>query len=159
LLPSTRGRTAVRALTAGLGLSLAGVTLVTAPAANAVPVTVQILATNDFHGRLLPDGSIAGAAKMAGVVKQFEEENPNTLFTAAGDLIGASTFESFIQKDKPTIDVLNKTDLDVSAVGNHELDQGYNDLVNRVMAPFDATTNPYGGAEWQYIAAKPAQEG
>ena len=30
---------------------------------------------------------------------------------------------------------------------------GYDDLVNRVMAPYDATTNPLGGAEWQYIAA------
>ena len=35
-------------------------------------------------------------------------ENPNTVFAAAGDLIGASTFESFIQKDKPTIDALNE---------------------------------------------------
>ncbi len=75
------------------------------------------------------------------------------MFAAAGDLIGASTFESFIQKDKPTIDALNEAGLDVSAVGNHELDQGYADLVNRVMAPYDATTNPYGGAEWQYVAA------
>ena len=75
------------------------------------------------------------------------------MFAAAGDLIGASTFESFIQKDKPTIDALNEAGLDVSAVGNHEFDQGYNDLVNRVMAPYDATTNPYGGANWEYIAA------
>ena len=72
---------------------------------------------------------------------------------AAGDLIGASTFESFIQKDKPTIDALNEAGLDVSAAGNHEFDQGYDDLVDRVMAPYDATTNPYGGAEWEYIAA------
>ena len=41
----------------------------------------------------------------------------------------------------------------MSAAGNHEFDQGYNDLVNRVMAPYDATTNPYGGADWQYLAA------
>ena len=37
-------------------------------------------------------------------MKQLRGENPNTVFAAAGDLIGASTFESFIQKDKPTID-------------------------------------------------------
>ena len=41
----------------------------------------------------------------------------------------------------------------MSAAGNHEFDAGYNDLVNRVMAPYDATSNPEGGAEWQYIAA------
>ena len=68
------------------------------------------------------------------------------MFAAAGDLIGASTFESFIDKDKPTIDALNSAGLDVSSAGNHEFDQGYNDLVNRVMAPYNATTNPKGGA-------------
>ena len=71
-------------------------------------------------------------------MKQLRAANPNTVFAAAGDLIGASTFESFIQQDKPTIDALNEAGLEVSAVGNHELDQGYADLVNRVMAPYDA---------------------
>ena len=71
---------------------------------------------------------------LAGAVKQLRGENPNTVFAAAGDLIGASTFESFIQDDKPTIDALNEAGLEVSAVGNHEFDQGYDDLVNRVMA-------------------------
>ena len=78
---------------------------------------------------------------MAGAVDQLRTANPNTVFAAAGDLIGASTFESFIANDKPTIDALNEAGLEVSSVGNHEFDQGYDDLVNRVMAPFDATTN------------------
>ena len=60
---------------------------------------------------------------LAGAVKQLRAENPNTVFAAAGDLIGASTFESFIQKDKPTIDALNEAGLEVSAVGNHEFDR------------------------------------
>ena len=148
------GRVAVRALSAGLGLSLAAATLAVAAPANAVLVQVQILATNDFHGRLLPEsGGVAGAAVLAGAVKQLEAGNPNTVFAAAGDLIGASTFDSFIDRDKPTIDALNEADLDVSAVGNHELDQGYGDLVNRVIPDFDPTTNPQGGANWEYIAA------
>ena len=45
---------------------------------------------------------------LAGAVKQLRAANPDTVFAAAGDLIGASTFESFIQKDKPTIDALNE---------------------------------------------------
>src|SRR6185503_5099397 len=101
---------------------------------------VQILATNDFHGRIQNESGSgsAGAAVLAGAVKQLRAANPDTVFAAAGDLIGASTFESFIQNDKPTIDALNEAGLEVSAVGNHELDQGYNDLINRVMAPYDA---------------------
>ena len=119
------------------------------------PVDVQILGTNDFHGRLTnnPTGTEAGAAVMAGAVKQLRADNPNTVFAAAGDLIGASTFDSFIQDDKPTIDALNEAGLEVSAVGNHEFDKGYDDLVNRVMAQYDAETNPRGGAEWKYLGA------
>lgn len=132
-----------------------GASALVAPAAHAADTQIQILATNDFHGRILDNtgNGEAGAAVLAGAVKQLRAANPNTVFAAAGDLIGASTFESFIQHDKPTIDALNAAGLDVSAVGNHELDQGYDDLVNRVMAPYDAATNPYGGAQWQYIAA------
>ncbi|GAA1533079.1 bifunctional metallophosphatase/5'-nucleotidase [Nocardioides humi] len=141
----------------GATLALSGLaSLSPAPVQAAGPeVEVQILGTNDFHGRLLQNAGSreAGAAVLAGAVNQFRTENPNTVFAAAGDLIGASTFESFIQRDKPTIDALNAAGLDVSAVGNHELDQGYDDLINRVTAPYDPTTNPEGGAEWQYIAA------
>jgi 5'-nucleotidase len=119
------------------------------------PVDVQILGTNDFHGRLAnnPTGTEAGAAVLAGAVKQLRGDNPNTVFAAAGDLIGASTFDSFIQDDKPTIDALNEAGLEVSAVGNHEFDKGYDDLVNRVMADYNADTNPRGGAEWKYLGA------
>ncbi len=105
---------------------------------------VQIIGTNDFHGRLLADGAnAAGAAVLAGAVDELRADNADTGFVAAGDLIGASTFESFIQNDEPTIEALNEAGLDVSAAGNHEFDQGYEDLVGRVQ---DA-------ADWEYIAA------
>ncbi|HET9419951.1 MAG TPA: bifunctional UDP-sugar hydrolase/5'-nucleotidase [Nocardioides sp.] len=118
--------------------------LTSAPAQAADPVDIQILATNDFHGRLINETSnVAGAAVLSGAVKQLRTENPNTAFVAAGDLIGASTFESFIQQDTPTIAALNEAGLDVSAVGNHELDQGFDDLSGRVQDL----------AEWEYIVA------
>ncbi len=117
--------------------------------------TVQILGINDFHGRIVAGGGgplEAGAAVLAGAVHQLRTQNPNTVFAAAGDLIGASTFDSFIAQDKPTIDALNAAGLEVSAVGNHEFDQGYDDLVNRVMAP-ESPTNQFGGANWAYLGA------
>ncbi|MBD3940794.1 5'-nucleotidase C-terminal domain-containing protein [Microbacterium sp. NEAU-LLC] len=151
--PRTRLALGATALTAAA--LIAGGMAVPAATAAGTTTDVQILATNDFHGRILDNTSNgeAGAAVLAGAVKQLRGEIPNTVFAAAGDLIGASTFESFIQHDKPTIDALNAAGLDVSAVGNHELDQGYDDLVNRVMAPFDDVDNEFGGAQWQYIAA------
>ena len=124
-------------------------------------VEIQILGTNDFHGRIAndPTSAAAGAAVMAGAVKQLRVDNANTVFAAAGDLIGASTFESFIDQDKPTIDALNSAGLEVSSVGNHEFDQGYNDLVNRVMAPYDATHQPEGWCQLGVHRRQPRDEG
>ena len=157
-MPASRSGRRVALATTLTGLLAAPLAVITATPAQAAPVDIQILGTNDFHGRLLPNtgngAQEAGAAQLAGAVKQLESDYPDsTIFTAAGDLIGASTFESFIQRDKPTLDALNAAGLDVSAAGNHEFDGGYDDLVERVMTPFDATTNPEGGAAWQYIAA------
>lgn len=149
--PRTRVRVRLAAL-ASVALAAGGLQFLASPSAEAAPdVQIQILATNDFHGRIVNDSAsaAAGAAAIATAVKQYENQNPNTVFAAAGDLIGASTFESFIQKDKPTIDALNAAGLDVSAAGNHEFDAGYDDLVNRVIAD----GNPEGGALWEYIAA------
>jgi 5'-nucleotidase len=126
--------------------------LIAPPAHAADPIEVNLLGTNDFHGRIQSNGVEAGAAVLAGAVKQIRAQHPNTVFSAAGDLIGASTFESFIAHDKPTLDALNEAGLEVSAVGNHEFDQGYDDLVNRVMKP-ESEANPDGGAQWKYIGA------
>ncbi|GAA1144721.1 ExeM/NucH family extracellular endonuclease [Nocardioides aquiterrae] len=109
--------------------------------------TVQVLASNDFHGRILddPGSAAAGAAAMAGAVKGLRADNPDTIFAMAGDIIGASTFESFIAQDQPTLDALNEAGLDVSSAGNHEFDKGYHDLRDRVMSD--------DGADWPYLAA------
>ncbi|WP_082227275.1 bifunctional metallophosphatase/5'-nucleotidase [Demequina rhizosphaerae] len=148
---SFRARIAGAAGAAGL---LAVALAVPAQAAEEGQTEIQILGINDFHGRILPDafGGSAGAASLATAVDTLEDVYPNTVFAAAGDLIGASTFESFIAHDKPTIDVLNAMGLDVSAVGNHEFDQGYADLVDRVMQP-ESDANPDGGAQWEYLGA------
>jgi 5'-nucleotidase len=117
----------------------------TAPAS----VDLQLLTINDFHGRLespgnAPDGRpIGGAAQLGGLVDQLRAENPNTLFVAAGDNIGASTFISAIDQDNPTIDALNLMGLDASSVGNHEFDKGMADLTDRVIPRADF---PYLGA-------------
>ncbi|WP_198663712.1 5'-nucleotidase C-terminal domain-containing protein [Jiangella endophytica] len=129
-----------RALGAAAALGLAGVGLTAVPA-QAAEVQIDVLGINDFHGRISADGQAAGAAVLAGAVAELS--GPNTVFAAAGDLIGASTFTSFIQQDNPTIDALSAAGLDVSAVGNHEFDQGYCDLIDRVIPR----------ATWEYIGA------
>ncbi|NKX49768.1 bifunctional metallophosphatase/5'-nucleotidase [Arthrobacter deserti] len=120
------------ALSAGL---LAG-SLAAAPAAAddttaaAGAVELNLLSINDFHGRI-----DTNTVKFAGTVEKLRAENPQgTLFTSAGDNIGASVFASSVQRVRPTIDVLNALDLAASAVGNHEFDAGFEDLTGRVAA-------------------------
>ncbi len=131
----------VIAPTAIIALALSGLGM---PAANAAdPVDIDIVSVNDFHGRLEASAPAAGAAVLGGMVNSYRAANPNTAFVAAGDLIGASTFTSYIQQDQPTIDALNEIGLEVSSLGNHELDLGRSDFDGRVLP----------AANWDYLAA------
>src|SRR5712675_3565838 len=112
----------------------------------APPVELRILAINDFHGNLLPPtGGIriadpddktkkiavpaGGAEHMATLVKHLRQGTRNTIFVAAGDLIGASPFLSAMFHDEPTIESLSMMGLEVASVGNHEFDEGKDELL------------------------------
>ncbi len=113
----------------------------------AEPGTTQLdlLAINDFHGRI-----DANTVKFAGTIEQLRAANPDgTAFVSAGDNIGASLFASALQEDQPTIDVLNALDVAASAVGNHEFDQGMDDLTGRVTDE----------ADWAYLGANVYDKG
>lgn len=112
-------------------------------------VDIDLVTVNDFHGRIEQSAPSGGIAALSSAVKQIRAGNPNTIFAAAGDMIGASTFTSFIQQDVPTIEALNAAGLDVSSVGNHEFDQGFADLTDRVM-PL---------ALWEYLGANIYEKG
>lgn len=126
--------------TLGLAVAATGLQLVAPPAAVAAPVSIRLLNINDFHGRI-----DANTTKFATTIEQERAEagDANTLFLSAGDSIGASLFASSLDKDVPTIDVLNALELATSAVGNHEFDQGFADLDGRVA---DAAEFDYLGA-------------
>src|SRR5690606_24285147 len=105
-----------------VGLDLGGTT--TEPGS----LDLDLVAINDFHGRIDEN-----TVSFAGTVEELRAQNPEgTAFVSAGDNIGASLFASALQQDQPTIDVLNALDLATSAVGNHEFDQGMDDLTGRV---------------------------
>ena len=108
-------------------------------------VELNLLGVNDFHGRI--NGN---TVKWAGTVEQLTAAGgeANTLLVGAGDLIGASEFASAVQQDQPTIDVMNALGLDASAVGNHEFDQGWVDLRDRVIGQAGSRN-----AQWDYLGA------
>src|SRR5437762_7264046 len=93
-------------------------------AQTAAPVELRILAINDFHGNLRPPPggisiadpqdktkkiavSAGGAEHMATLVKQLRANKKNSVFVAAGDLIGASPLLSALFHDEPTIESLS----------------------------------------------------
>ncbi|WP_334393166.1 bifunctional metallophosphatase/5'-nucleotidase [Bradyrhizobium sp. AZCC 2262] len=139
------------------------------------PVDLRILAINDFHGYLrAPPGGITitdpedktrkitvpagGAEHMATLVGQLREGHKNTIFVAAGDLIGASPFLSAMFHDEPTIEALSMMGLNISSVGNHEFDEGKDELLrmqNGGCHPVDKCQgpHPFTGAKFRYLAA------
>ncbi|WP_420368539.1 bifunctional metallophosphatase/5'-nucleotidase [Curtobacterium sp. L1-20] len=154
-----------RRLVGGAALATAGVLVALSVPSAALAAdgdtTIDLYDVNDFHGRIAQsisqtdgvptprDGDAAGAAVLAGALDELRGADPSTsAFVSSGDNIGGSTFESFIQQDQPTIDVLNQMDLSVSAIGNHELDKGQDDLRDRVIGP-DGARN----ARWDYVSA------
>jgi 5'-nucleotidase len=138
-------------------------------------VSLRILAINDFHGNLKPPpGGIrikdsddptknrivpaGGAEQMATLVKQLREGHKNTIFVAAGDLIGASPLLSAMFHDEPTIESLSMMRLALSSVGNHEFDEGKDELLrmqNGGCHPTDGCRgpHPFPGAKFHYLAA------
>jgi len=139
------------------------------------PVEVRILAINDLHGNLKPPpGGIriadpddktkmvtvpaGGAEQIASLVKQLREGHPNNIFVAAGDLIGASPLLSAMFHDEPTIESLSMMGLELSSVGNHEFDEGKDELLrmqNGGCHPVDKCQGPHPflGAKFHYLAA------
>jgi 5'-nucleotidase len=134
---------------------------------NAQVTKIQILALNDFHGNLEPpsgSGGRIGSTNAGGVeylathVRELEKTNPNTVFVSAGDMIGATPLVSALFHDEPTIEAFNLMGLDYNGVGNHEFDEGVDELLrmqNGGCHPVDgcADGDPFGGADFDFLAA------
>ena len=143
------------------------------------PVAVKILAINDFHGNLKPPlGGIriqdpadrtktvnvpaGGAEHLATAVAQLRAQNPNHVFVAAGDLIGATPLLSALFRDEPTVESLGAMGLEASAVGNHEFDKGATELLRLQRGGCGSEgckgPQPFTGAKFQYLAASTVDE-
>jgi len=159
-------------------------------AENAKTTEIQILGLNDFHGNLEPpSGSggrigaltdvdpdpdvtnlqclaptcfeAGGVEYLATHVRALRATNPNSLFVSAGDLIGATPLISALFHDEPTIEAFNLMDLDYNGVGNHEFDEGVDELLRMQHGgchPVDGCFggDGFGGAEFDFLAANVA---
>ena len=130
-------------------------------------VDVQILAFNDFHGALEPaiggTGRIAsadagGVEFLASHLARLKAASPNTIIISAGDNIGGTPLLSSLFHDEASIEALNLAGLQLSALGNHELDEGWWELYRMQRGgchPMDGCQDgtPFSGASFTYLAA------
>ena len=160
--------------------------------AGVTPQSAQILSFNDYHGHVEDDtaGSIDGSfggpaagggeylsAKLTELRTAGAAAGAASLTVAAGDNIGGSPFFSGLFRDEPSVESLNAMGLDVSGVGNHEFDDGVDELFRmqsggcfdedddtNIAGPGDGGTaeaiddcffpdEPYAGADFPWLAA------
>ncbi|MFE8992039.1 bifunctional metallophosphatase/5'-nucleotidase [Streptomyces collinus] len=142
---------------------------------------VQLLSFNDLHGNLEPpagssgrvtehqhDGTTktidaGGVEYLATHLRQARKGEKYSITAAGGDMVGASPLISGLFHDEPTIEALNKLDLDVTSVGNHEFDEGAKELArlqNGGCHPKDGcyTDQKFQGADFPYLAANVLDE-
>lgn len=89
--------------------------------------TIVIFAINDPHSE------IENFSKIKPLIDAEKDRNQKVYFVAAGDLFSGNPIVDYHkEKGFPMIDMLNKTELDVSVIGNHEFDYGQEILNNRI---------------------------
>ena len=145
------------------------------PTTPARPLEINLVALNDFHGNLepskytyTPPGSTqprtiqaGGIDVLKGALDTFRKDDPDLLFVAAGDLVGASPAASSMFADEPSIEALNRMGLVASSLGNHEFDQGPKELLRQQHGGCDSPrpakacrfSPDFKGAGFTYLAS------
>lgn len=128
---TTPARRIARGATVGLGgaalaFGVAVVPVAPAEAAAAPGTEINLVTYNDFHGAL------SVGEEFACTVVDEQAQHENSFLISGGDNVGGSEFASAIQDDEPTLDYLTALGTDAAAVGNHEFDQGQDDLTGRI---------------------------
>lgn len=145
---------------------------VSAPENTALDIT--LFSFNDLHGNLQSDHPTpymvkdehdqdghamiptGGYAYLSTVLKQRRAAVGPNLVVGAGDMIGASPLNASLLKDEPVIEALNRLDLSVTSLGNHEFDGGREELLRKMHGgcPQDGCRLPgFHGASYDYLAA------
>jgi 5'-nucleotidase len=94
---------------------------------------LQILHTNDVHGRILPfelgisdyHKEVGGVARRATLINTLKKDNKNqqVLLLDAGDVAQGTIFFN-LYSGKPDIKYMNMLNYDAMTIGNHEFDKG-----------------------------------
>lgn len=90
--------------------------------------SITIIHTNDTHGRVLVDDGGFGFGKIATIVKQTKEKNPNTLVVDAGDTLHGMPIIN-VSKGENAVKILDAVGYDFMVPGNHDFNYGTDRLI------------------------------
>lgn len=85
--------------------------------------TIKILQTNDIHSNV----------EDLSYVSQYKKENDNAILVDVGDAVQGKALATYT-KGSAIIEIMKKTNYDVSALGNHGFDYGVEQLIKNVNA-------------------------
>lgn len=93
--------------------------------------SIVIYTVNDIHGK------IDNFAKVKAIIDQEKETESQVFFVAGGDFFSGNPIVDFYpEKGFPVIDLMNRSGIDVTALGNHEFDYGQ-EILNARMQQAD----------------------
>jgi 5'-nucleotidase len=132
-------------------------------------VELRLLGVNDFHGHLEPPRpGIGGAAWLKSHLDRATLPG-RTIRVHAGDMVGATPLISSWFHDEATIEAANELGFDVGTLGNHEFDEGGDELRRLLQGgqragpealkpdvtgqPVNTSSPDFAGAAFPYIAA------
>lgn len=124
-------------------------------------IKLQLLSVNDLHGKVTEQyddetktNKIGRMDYLATYIKEREKTNPNTLIVHAGDMVGGSSPLSALLQDEPTVEMMESIGFDVGTVGNHEFDEGVDEMLRLINGGNhqNGTVN-YDGIDFPMVAA------
>ncbi|HEY1016063.1 MAG TPA: 5'-nucleotidase C-terminal domain-containing protein [Herpetosiphonaceae bacterium] len=123
-----------------------------------LPLDLKLLAVNDFHGQIstgrrVSNKDAGGAAYLAAYLNQRRAQAPYSLTVHAGDMIGASPPSSALLQDQPAMDMLNRMGFNVGTLGNHEFDEGPEELNRLLKGGCHPVAGCWDGVKFPYISA------
>lgn len=163
-----------------LGACAAALLLASCASVPREPISVRLIAFNDFHGNLESSGlslpwpdpdqpgrakrlNAGGAASLANTVQALRAGAQHSVLLHSGDLIGGTPLVSALFRHESTIDVANRLGLDIAIPGNHEFDAGKDELLRvlrggcAAVKPDEPTTScafgQHAGAKFRMFAA------
>jgi 2',3'-cyclic-nucleotide 2'-phosphodiesterase (5'-nucleotidase family) len=83
------------------------------------PNVINIIHTNDLHGKLAPKDGKSGMAYVAGKIDQLRQNDPDFILVDAGDIAYNPPY-SDNNRFNPMVDIMNDIGYDVLGAGNHE---------------------------------------